>query len=205
MHRNTGQIYKHLLSLIFPQFPCVVISWLFWKWVELLCDLRAWDVQSFQSASAWRCQRSLLQSRYPGGICGSDGRQELGGNSKRTQYEGKIGRETCGPSIRDSKGKEKMLGGQPRPSGSLSQQEVEHLAGSGHTASFQRPQASAFAVWALFQAPSLQSSPVPCECSPEPTELILTALLSAPFLLVLGPSHFYNISLPTFFIEYMNE
>ena len=31
MHRNTGQIYKHLLSLIFPQFPCVVISWLFWK------------------------------------------------------------------------------------------------------------------------------------------------------------------------------
>ena len=51
MHRNTGQIYKHLLSLIFPQFPCVVIRWLFWKWVELLCDLRAWDVQSFQSVS----------------------------------------------------------------------------------------------------------------------------------------------------------
>lgn len=114
--------------------------------------------------------RAGIQEEFADQMAGRSSEATVRGLSMRTKLEGRL----VGPYQR-LEGKEKMLGGQPRPSSSLSQREVERLAGSGHTASFQRPQTFEFAVWALFQAPGLQSSPVPCECSPEPTELTLTA------------------------------
>ena len=144
---------------------------------------------------------------------GSGGRQELGSNSKRLQWgQNRKGDYFLvgGTSVRALEEKRRCWEGNPEPLASYPSGKWKgcRAAGGGQWARCPLPGLAVLHVCCMDSPPGCW--PPTCSCAlwvlPRATELILTAVWSTPFLLLLPcPSHVYNFSLPAFLIEYMNE